>query len=136
MRVSNPARTKIEYVIYGLVILAVAIYGFHVYSTLFRDDTNERRGLIAIYQKVHLGDDKEAVERIIYQKSAASWRVSEGTDYLTVKTPMKFGASNWNVYIFFKENKAAAVIIRNSDTLKMQPPNAPSDKGDYRQFFK
>lgn len=128
-------RTKIGYVFCSLVILGVAIYCFQAYSILFRDDANERRVLITLHQRVHLGDDKKAVETMIYHKLGSFWQIRKGRNNLSVETPYIFGASNWNLYIAFKNGRVTTVFIRNSDTFKASPPNAPPDKGNYHHFL-
>ena len=50
------------------------------------------------------------------------------SDELSIRTPMRIGASNWIIYILFKNDSVASTKIRTLDSKDIRPINAPPDR--------
>jgi hypothetical protein len=122
----------------GLVLIISIIGGYYAWLFLLSGDffishsnnESDRQELLRIRNDLSLGDGYEKVLQNIWAKKACSrlrLNAHSAEEWSITMTPETF-ATDWQMYIKFKEHKVAGFKIRTSDGPK--PSHAPEDIGN------
>jgi hypothetical protein len=122
--------------------IAVCIIGAAVviaYSFHSQHDAKSQRSAIAAFSTtVTLDMPRNEVVRLCEAACAEhrGWKhrpnvtMTDGLSAAVVESPLRFGASNWIVWVLFDRDTVAAVLVRTEDTNRFRPETAPQDRVD------
>ena len=91
-----------------------------------------KRELLVLRSQIQLGDPQDQTERLL-EKSWPAEYLNAGI----VRTPLQWGAHNWNLCLEFDKDGVAAIAVRTDDSYRHPPLGAPPDlvKPGFRPFW-
>jgi len=114
-----------------IAAFVVAYYGWWIlasgdwFYTHSRNAPN-RAAILKIRDGIRVGDDYEGVLRIYWQHATTDLRIDSGSSKLwAVSMPFEMGATNWVLYLDFRDEKVSAIRVRTSDGPR--PSAGPDD---------
>jgi len=115
-----------------IVMLVMGSLGYFCHKHIVRTQQQRRlsrNAIISLMNKLQVGDTAEDVESAVRLHRAARLQlVKNSRDAWTVTTPLEFGATNWLLYIDFRNQRVVRLRIRTEDSIDFKPPEAPADK--------
>jgi hypothetical protein len=119
--------------------IAVCVIGVALIIAYFfhsRHDAKTQRSAIAAFSTtVTLGMPRNEAVRLCEAACAEhrGWKqrsnvtITDGSSAAVVESPLRFGASNWIVWVLFDRDTVSAVLVRTEDTNRIKPETAPQD---------
>jgi hypothetical protein len=93
-----------------------------------RNDSVVREELLQFRSSLQLGWTPEQVEKSFNSANFPRLKmIQERPDSWIVTTPYVFGASNWFLYLTFRDHALVAVKVRTADSAEDHPTEAPPD---------
>ena len=129
MRLVQFLRKKVRRWVLGAVALACVLILVLFGLSKRRQETRDAKDELLIFRasvvQAQAADDIE----LAFQSSKYSylqlWK-EKSTEWV-ITTPLRFGASNWYLYIEFDHSKATALRLRLADSRDLHPDDAPPD---------
>ncbi len=91
-------------------------------------NASNRASLLKIRDYIHVGDGYESALKSFWQLASKDLRLSaESPQIWAVSMPSEIGATNWVLYVEFRDGKVSAVKVRTSDG--PHPTDAPENVG-------
>ena len=112
----------------GLATMAVLSVAGVMVTLEVRARAEAKRQLLEFRTNVASAKDRVEVERRFYSLRAskltlAKWRA----ETWIVQTPSEFGATNWDLYIDFRDEEPVSLRVRSADNVDYHPQEAPPD---------
>ena len=122
-------RTRVAGTIILIVVLVawVRYFWFSEVFRLHRDNEANRAALLRVHSAVQPGASPDDVLRAYWQHRTDDLRLhADNPTRWVIRMPLEFGASDWLLWLEFKNGKVVALRMRTSDG--PAPAEAPPDK--------
>ncbi len=87
---------------------------------------DNRDAMLTIYNKSSIGMSTEEFLRIFLENKSFNLNINKYSDEYTISMPVEFGAEDWLMFVYTKDNKITELKIRTLDGPK--PDDGPEDK--------
>ena len=91
--------------------------------------SNARADLVRVAEQIKLGDLEKNTLDVITARFSDAHMIAVNADHICrVATPLEFGATNWVLYVLFKDQEVVGVGFRRDDNPHRRPRDAPHDR--------
>lgn len=123
MKINKPIRI-ICIVLAFIFILISGLFIFEHFQHFMNKDN--RDAMLTIYNKSSIGMSTEEFLRIFLENKSFNLNINKYSDEYTISMPVEFGAEDWLMFVYTKDNKITELKIRTLDGPK--PDDGPEDK--------
>lgn len=113
-----------------LVILLIIIIYLCNNNYFYEFNPAPKEYIIKVFNSTDLYDDYDSVVSLLSNASTNKIKIefiAWDSNFIVLRSPAKFNAKNWVLYLEFKNNRVVGKYIRYHDSRHAKPLNAPMD---------